>query len=305
MIVSTKKFLLTVVSVIVVFIVIFAAIDKKRMNEYRSQIETGNKSGSANDSEQQSPFVTIERKETISPDTNKMLSQETYVNKNSAEYYEFDNRMGVYIEGPEDYRRGYAIGGDSSNINANGESGYFISVQVSDIVYHGLGDTFGNICDYCGLRGTPDTVGWPGDHGMKGKYYTRFTHRVSELFGVLDESDPRCALMFSTSHELYFNRDDYCYGAMGSFERLFDYEKVMGYCEVQSLASALGAKNTYFITSWNEDNYVPDNLRSNSLFAIETDIQTSRGIQSCLILVDANSEKDFVSKDTWVEILVM
>lgn len=52
------------------------------MNEYRSQTETSNKAGSTNVTDQQSPFITIEKKETISigaeyEETNGIISDDT------------------------------------------------------------------------------------------------------------------------------------------------------------------------------------------------------------------------------------
>ena len=80
--VSTKQFLKVVVFVLLVFVIVFAVIDKKRMNEYRSQTETSNKAGSTNVTDQQSPFITIEKKETISigaeyEETNGIISDDT------------------------------------------------------------------------------------------------------------------------------------------------------------------------------------------------------------------------------------
>ena len=97
MVISTRKFLAVVISVLLIFIVVFAAIDKKRMNEYKSQNETSNKIESANEVDQQSPFKTIERVEPISIDTTYEVETEMISNDTTLEEVNFGDENYLWI----------------------------------------------------------------------------------------------------------------------------------------------------------------------------------------------------------------
>ncbi len=201
---------------------------------------------------------------------------------NSVEYYEVnDQERKSILADPNDYE------------SSSGSSPYFTSVKLHDIVYYGLGNYFGDIHKYSGNESLPGYIGF-GDHGMNGTYYTYFGNH-----------DNNCYLMFSTSHDTYFNTDDYCYGARGWFSRVFDYEKTQGLCRVRDLADYLNASTTYPVSSWPEEYYVPSNLDSDGLYAIEADLDTTLGVRSCVILLEASSESGHISSDTWVEVLVL
>ena len=211
---------------------------------------------------------------------------ETASDSSQYEYIETDDRKRKSIvSNASDYETG-----DSSSSNDSESS--FTYVELNDIVYYGLGNTFSNILDFSGRSSEPSYVGF-GNQGMRGTYYTHF-----------DNMDNNRHLLFSTNYDTYFNSSDYCYGANGWFSRVFDYERNPGSCTVSDLASVLNAKSTYAVSSWPEEYYVPSNLDSSGLYAIEADLSTTSGVQSCVILLEADSDAQHISDDTWTIVLV-
>lgn len=184
---------------------------------------------------------------------------------------------------------------DPSDYESSGgldEKPKFLYAKLTDIVYNGLGNNYKNILDYSGLSSDPSSVGF-GDHGLEGNYYTYFSNR-----------DKNCDLIFSVTGDTYFCDTDICFGAKGWLERVFDYEKTQGPCEAKAFADILNAKNTYVISDTSNVLYVPSNLNCNGLYVIEADIETSQGLKSCVVYLEADSESDGISSDTWVEVIL-
>ncbi len=219
-----------------------------------------------------------------SGETTSGSSQNTYIETD-------DRERKSIISNANDYEPGNAGDASDAQSEAQPEAG-FTYAKLKDIAYYGLGNSFSEALRYSGRSSSPDYVGY-GNNGMNGSYYTHF-----------DNMDQNRYLMFRTDSDTYFNDNDYCYGVRGWFSRVFEYGRDSHSLPVSSLAAVLDAKSMYPVSSWPEDYFIPSNLDSSGLYAIEADLDTALGVRSCLILLEADSDSWHISDDTWVDVLI-
>lgn len=232
--------------------------------------------------------------QSVQSDNNETTALQEYEFQNDYIYDEANINDSQFIYDTSDNRKRYSILSDPSDYERSSteEKPHYIYANLDELVYNGLDASLIEIMSYKGKTKKPNFVG-RADYGVRSLYYTYF-----------DSIDSNRYLLFTASGDEFFGDDDYCYGAAGWLDRIFDYEKTQGLCTAKDFANVLNARNTYVLYDLSGINFVPSNLSTNCLFVIEADISTARGIKPCVVYLEAESDEYCLGIDTWVQVLI-